>query len=209
MGRSKATPTELAYYEGLVRKTASMYERIVEEEFDDLCQILRLKAWRALGTYDPTRSKLPVERYVFSCLRNQVKDLLKKKRRNELFIEDIVPATPNAEAGDRGVLRDRFEAHYLIVREDQAYAGVATDTPLIPSTLTQGEREVMALLYLDYGQTEIALRLRMTKREVTAAVKALREKMADWNPGTSPNGRQHLTVAPPAGSEAPGRRLAA
>lgn len=205
MGRSKAIPTELAFYEGLVRKTASMYERIVEEEYEDLCQILRLKIWRALGTYDPARSKLPIERYVFSCLRNQCKDLVKKKRRNELFIEDIAPAGGTLEDG--GMLRDRFEAAYLMVREDEAFGDLPFDTPLIPSTLSEPELRVMALLYLDYGQTEIALRLAMTKREVAAAVKALREKMADWAPS---NDRQPIAVPPPADiTQARADRLAA
>lgn len=184
MRSPKATPQDLAFYEGLVRKTASMYERLTEEEFDDLCQILRLKVWRALGTYDPSRSKLPIERYVFSCVRNQCKDLVKKKRRNELFIEDVAPGSPGNAIDFDSSLRNRFEAQYLMVREDEAFADLPFDQPLIPSTLTHDELQVMGLLYLDYGQTEIALRLAMTKREVAAAVKALREKMSDWKPST-------------------------
>lgn len=196
MQRSSAIkPTELAYYEGLVRKTASMYERIVEDDYEDLCQLFRIKAWRALETYDPSKSSMPVERYVFSCIRNQVKDVLKKKRRGELFIEDLTGlATDQAEhQGGGGQSRDRFDARYLMVREDEAYADLNLDAPLIPSTLTTSELSVVALLYADFGQAEIALRLSMTKREVAASVKSIREKMADWRPSAeapvSANGR--------------------
>lgn len=169
-------PTEIDFYEGLVRKTASMYVDFTEEEYEDVCQILRIKAWRALGTFDSTRSKLPVERYVFSCMKNQVKDLLKKKKRNEAYIEDF------CTNGDGGQRRDEFENQYLRMDEEAALDGLLADVPLIPSTLDLTERKVLALLYMDYGQAEIALSLDTTKREVAVAVKGLKEKMADWKP---------------------------
>lgn len=193
---AKRDPYTLDFYEGLIRKTASMYERLVEEDFDDLCQIFRLKAWRALGTYDPKRSSMPVERYVFSCVRNQVKDVLKKERnqmrrdgRSEMLIEDIAP---NDQEG--AGMRDRFESRYMQVREDEAFAGANLDAPLIPSTLDRTELQVVALLYAEYGQAEIALRIGLTKREVALAVKSIREKMADWRPS---NGSQENAETPP------------
>lgn len=188
----RTKPNELAYYEGLARKTASMYAGIVEEDYEDLCQIFRVKAWRALKSYDPTRSKLPVERYVFSCIRNQVKDLLKRKRRDLLFIEDVAPPAEN-----EGITRDRFDSQYLCADPEQVYGAIEDGVPLIPSTLTEGERNVVALLYLDFKQAEIAMRLGMTKREVGIAVKRIKEKMADWHPS---NGSRHLAPSPEAHS---------
>lgn len=193
---AKSDPTELDFYEGLVRKTASMYERLVDEDFDDLCQIFRIKAWRALGTYDPTRSSMSVERYVFSCIRNQVKDVLKKERnvlrrdgRGDLFIEDVAPTTPGEGHGGQQP-RDKWEHRYMEVGEDEAFAELKLDVPLIPSTLDGTELQVVALLYADFGHAEIALRIGITKREVSLAVKSIREKMADWRPS---NGRQAIS----------------
>lgn len=198
-------PTQLEFYEGLCRKTASMYEAFVEEEFDDLCQIFRLKAYRALGTFDASRSAMPVERYVFSCIRNQVKDVLKKERnvqrrdgRSELFIEDIT-------SGGETTASDWFDAKYLSEREDQAFPLDAFDKPLIPSTLSHDEKSIVALLYVEWSQTEIALRLGLTKREVALGVKAIREKFEDWRPS---NSRQPNVAGAARRSSGRGRGLA-
>lgn len=172
-------PHRVEFYEGLVRKTASRYVGIVQEDYEDLCQILRLKCWRALESFDPAKASQPVQGYVFSCVRNQVKDLLKRKRRNDLYIEDIAPKGKiDGEVG----LRDSFEARYLRSDEERAFAEVLGDTPLIPSTLTTRERTVLVCLYLEYGHTDIAESLDLTKRDVSRAVKGIREKMADWKP---------------------------
>jgi DNA-directed RNA polymerase specialized sigma24 family protein len=56
--------------------------------------ILRIKARRALQTYDPTRSSMSPERYVFSCVKNQCHDLVKRKRRDELFNADLADDAP-------------------------------------------------------------------------------------------------------------------
>lgn len=190
MRKRKPKPTELAYYEGLVRKTAGMYSRIVEDDYEDICQILRVKAWRALNTYDPARSKLPVERYVFSCLRNQVKDLLKKKRREELFINDMgyADASPDSAItgshtqGTTGETHHHFEARYLSIDEEAGLSGLLDDLPTIPSTLSAKEKDVLALVYYGYSHTEIAVRLEISKREIASAMREIKVKMADWKP---------------------------
>jgi len=170
-----ADPKLLAHYEGLVRKTAAMYEGIVEDDFDDICQLLRIKVWRALVAFDPTKARQTRDQYVFMCLRNRVKDLVKKVRRNELYIEDVAPIN-----GDENELRDWFEARYLIVAEADVFGEL--DKPLIPSTLTEGERRIVAYLYLDYSQVEIAEAEEMSVKEVATQVGGIREKMADWHP---------------------------
>lgn len=169
-------PYTVQFYEGLVRRTAAKFGDRIEEEYEDLLSILRIKCWRALESYDSTRSKMPVERYVFSCLYNQVKDLLKRQRRNHLYIEDVAPSTA-AKAR-----RDAFDARYLCVDEDEVFAEVVEGTPLIPSTLSPAERRVIVYLYLEYTQADIALALNLTKREVAKTVKSIRQKMADWRP---------------------------
>jgi predicted DNA-binding protein (UPF0251 family) len=41
---------------------------------------------------------------------------------------------------------------------------------------------VLCLLYRDYRQSEVARELRIEKREVERAVRAIRTKFADWKP---------------------------
>lgn len=168
------------FYEGLCRSTASRYVNLVEEDYEDLVSMFRIKAWRALESFDPAKSKVPVERYVFSCMVNLGKDLLKKKKRNEAYIEDY---RHNAQTGTD--VTDRFDARYLRLDEEEAFAELPFDQPLIPSTLDETECKVVALLYLDYSHAEIALRLGLAKREVATAVKQIKEKMADWRPSAA------------------------
>lgn len=184
--RNKAKPTELAFYEGLVRKTASIYEPLCEEEFDDIAQVLRMTVWRALTAYNPARSRLPLERFVFSCVKNRCKDLVRKRRRNELYIEDVAPAQleERSAVGERST-RDRFEARYLSA-DDTDFDIVEAGMPTIPSTLTAREREVVALLYLDFSQREAMEMLGIRRNEMERSVRQIRVKMADWKPAVSP-----------------------
>jgi RNA polymerase sigma factor (sigma-70 family) len=163
-------PTQVEFYEGLVHKTASLYVAYVEEEFEDIVSILRIKVWRALQSYDPSRSSMPPERYVFSCVKNQCKDLVKRKRRDELFLADLVE-----EGAD-------FEVRYLQADASQVFSAIEEDDLTLPSTLSQREREIVGLLYLDFSQTEAAARLGLRRNEMERAVKVIRQKMADWRP---------------------------
>ena len=180
MRAGKKSPESIEFYEGLVRKTAGRYSRIVQEEYEDLCQILRLKVWRALESFDLEKATQPIQGYVFSCVRNQVKDLLKRKRRDDLHIEDIAPQTPAGES--EYARRDKFESRYLEHGEEEAFAEVLAETPLIPSTLSPNERRVVVCMYLEYGQAEIAEVLSLSRREVARSVRGIKDKMEDWKP---------------------------
>jgi RNA polymerase sigma factor (sigma-70 family) len=171
-------PKLIRHYEGLVFKTASRYVGFVEEEFEDIQQILRMKVFRALLSYDPSKSTMTRDRYVFSCIVNQCKDLVKRKRRNVLFIEDIAPAAYDADK----TLRDQFESHYLSTDHESEFGHVEDDDFIVPSTLSAFEREIVVHLYLHFTNTEIAQRMERPKREVDKAVKAVKEKLADWKP---------------------------
>lgn len=188
-------PRQIEFYEGLVQKTAARYlvrirERAPDLEFDDVCQILRLKAWRGIESFDPARATQPINEYVFSCVFNQVKDLIKRKPRGDLFIEDVT----RLSGSDRDVsVRESFDAQYLTETEEEAFAEILAETPLIPSTLSGIEQRVVVCLYLEYGQAEIAETLSLSKRDVARRVKSIKEKMADWRPsspaaGTHSNG---------------------
>lgn len=174
-------PYSVEFYEGLCRKTASIYVKYVEEEYEDLVQLLHIKCWRALGTYDPAKATQTVDKYVFMCMKNLCKDLLKKKKRDELFIDDVAPTS--AGSGDWAHdLRDSFDRRYLGVEEEHVFGELVEGLPLIPSTLTELEREVVCLLFSDYSQKEVAHRLEIDRNLVGRAVKSIRVKFADWAP---------------------------
>lgn len=171
---SRYKPTEIPYYEGLIRRTAAMCAPRVEVEYEDILAIFRIKVWRALEAFDSTRSRMPVERYVFSCVKNQEKDILKRKRRGELYVEDVSAADA------------RFEENYLAVEEEDVFADVERELPLIPSTLTLVERQVIVHLYSDLTQRETALMLDLGRSEMERTMRSIRAKMADWRPGSTP-----------------------
>jgi RNA polymerase sigma factor (sigma-70 family) len=194
-------PKLLAHYEGLVRKTAARWNSLIEDDFDDVCQFLRFKVWKALLSADIARLKQKAltskytwvqlrDRYVFSCIANAVKDLLKKKKHNLLFIEDIAPTNlTDGGAGHWGgysaTMRDSFEQRYLSTN-GEVFSGVEDECVLIPSTLSKLEKDVLLLMYLDFKPAEIAEQTHVPKKEVSATMKTIREKMADWAPeGTS------------------------
>lgn len=165
-----------------MRKTAGLTAPYVEEDYDDICNLLRIKVWQALMAFDPTKARQPRDQYVFMCVYNRVKDLRKKVKRNEAFIEDEAPAWSSGE-GDGP--RDSFERQHFSVDEDQVYADALHGDPLIPSTLTRRERTVLLYLYFDYAQAEIAEQMELSRKDVSTAVASIRLKMADWEPGDS------------------------
>lgn len=171
------TPTEIPYYEGLIRTTASMCAPHVEVEYEDIVSIFRIKVWRALDAFDATRSTMTVQRYVFSCLKNQEKDLIKRKRRRELYIEDLRRGTHS------DVEPDAFEEEYLAIADD-GYDEVERELPVIPSTLTRLECMVIVHLYAGLSQRETAVDLGLSRSEMERIVRSIRERMADWKPSS-------------------------
>jgi DNA-directed RNA polymerase specialized sigma24 family protein len=178
-------PDVLRHYEGLVHRTAQLLAPYVEMEREDIEQVLRVKVWRALLSFDPARSRTNRDRYVFMCVRDQAKDVAKRVRRNELHIADLVTedgGTPG-DAFAHGHTPDRFDARYLSESHEEVYGVVEADEVVVPSTLTSLERQVVVLLYRDRTQAEAARELGIHKREMEKCVRSIRTKMADWNPG--------------------------
>lgn len=169
--------TDTRYYEGLVRTTARMYARGVGVELEDLEQVLRFRVWRALEAYEVGRSQAARRSFVYTCLRNQIKDLVKARvRRNdagtECYMEDAMLA-----AG-----RDAFEGQHLVVEPD----GHLDEAVTLPVTVTSDERQVLALVYVGYSLTETALILGVTPKLVGSRMASIRSKMEDWRPDTGP-----------------------
>jgi RNA polymerase sigma factor (sigma-70 family) len=155
------TSTDIAFYEGLVRKTAAMIAPVVQEDYEDIVAILRIKVWRALVAFDPARARQPVERYVFMCVTNQKKDLLKRKRRLEVPLDD---------------------EYDVRIDSDVVYSEVEDATPVIPCTLNTLERDLVARLYLGYTERQVAGLLGLTRSQMERALEGVRIKMADWRP---------------------------
>jgi len=182
----KLTPAEmdvaLRSYEGLIFSTAQRLIRSgVEAEMEDIQQILRIKVWKGIVAYNPDKARgMTRDRYCFMVLRDQAKDIAKKKRRGELHIEDVAPATQFDDDGYAP--RDKFEQRYLSSDSDQEYAAVEDDLPNLPNTLTDRERVVLDLMRDGYRQTEIGPILNITKRDVESSVRGIRAKLADWKP---------------------------
>jgi RNA polymerase sigma factor (sigma-70 family) len=185
-----ADPKLLERYEGLVIKTSSMYVGIIRQmEFEDICQILRVKVWRSLEKFEPgryplDRRQLAMDSFIFGCVRNQVKDLLKRNKTQDLYIDDLAPSDGGrvGSGGPDGATRDRFEFRYLQADRDQVFQGAEESDPLIPNTLNDNERLVLVCLYRGYNGPETAERLGIGRRQVAAILRTLREKMGDWKP---------------------------
>lgn len=185
-GPNAITDEEVSRYEGLIFTTAQRYKPYVPDEFEDLQQMFRIKVWKALQSYDKNRSRMTQDRYVFSCVVNQGKDLIRSAKvfaedgaRSASSIEDIAPE--DTGSGGRG-LRNRFEERYMSVDRDDVFAVIEEDGVLIPSTLGQTERSFLAFLYLGYSQTEIGTFLGLSKSAKDGAMASIRKKMADWAP---------------------------
>jgi RNA polymerase sigma factor (sigma-70 family) len=168
----------LRHYEGLIFTTAQrLVASGVLDEAEDIQQLLRVKAWKGLRAFDPSKARgMTVDRYIFMVIRDQAKDIAKRKRVVVLLIEDQAPARGEHRPEDSP--RDAFEARYLAESDEE----IVRTPPLVPNTLTGLERRVLVLLYRDYKQVEIARRLACTERDVSGAVRALRAKLADWQP---------------------------
>lgn len=172
---------DLARYEGLIFSTARLVVGSVELELDDIQQRLRIKAWRALRGFDPVRCRTNVDKWVFMCVRDEVKDIVKMVRRDELYIEDL--AAREETNGMRSSFRsDDFDGRYLAANHDDVYGDVEDPGVLVPNTLSALELQVVCLLYAAYRQTEIAGRLGVSKRDMERIMRSIRAKLADWQP---------------------------
>lgn len=177
-GRSvRASSKDLEQFEGLIFKTTVMLMPHVEDDFDDVQQLIRIKIWKAYEAYDPERSRLTLRAYVFGCMVNFTKDLKKRRHRGHLFIEDIAP-----KGGDDGGRHDRFYAQYLAVAQETVFLDAEDEVPVLPNTLDCLERRVIGLLMLDYTAAEISRTLSVGPTRLRSIRDNIERKMADWRP---------------------------
>lgn len=172
---------DIGPYEGLVYSTAARYAPLLDDDLEDIQQLLRIKVWQARLAFNASRSSQTEEKFVFSCVVNRVKDMLKQQTRlndrrqgRMLFTEEAAEGNP-----------DRFEREHFGVDDEIVYAVVEEEKIQLPSTLTSFERSVVVLLLLDLNQTEIAAVLCVTRAKVRTAHASVRLKMADWQPAAA------------------------
>lgn len=167
-------------FEGLVLRTAGMYFEGLRMDEDDVRQFLRIKVWKALESYDRGRATQTVEKYVFTCVTNGMKDLFKqadraKRNKPECFIEDQYGSDAT---------RERFDAKHLSHDEEAVREAHLERTIELPSSLNFWERQVVVLLLHGLNQTEIARELGWTRQRVRKAHVGIQEKMSDSRPGS-------------------------
>lgn len=178
----------LPHYEGLIHSTTRLIEGLVEEDPEDIRQIFRVKLFTALRRWDPKRSTTrPVDAktvarlrdaFIFGCIANQKKDLLKRPLRHEGSVERVA---------SRFASQDSFDSHFGLTSEhEEIYGAIEDDDLLLPSTLTVIERGIIALLYVGRMQIEAAAELSLTKGEMERAIRSIRVKLADWRPSPQP-----------------------
>jgi DNA-directed RNA polymerase specialized sigma24 family protein len=197
---------QLAQFEGLIITTSRMWAAQVRLEEEDLAQELRVKVWYALPKWDPTRSALSLERYIFGVVTNRIFDFKRsaareRKRRDKnglkfMHIEDLGGAAAYRDdwGGDIPNGQTRLDAHHC-VGHDAVYGRVDEGKFVLPSTLTEIEAHVLVLLMFEWSKPEIALRLSLSKFEIARIVERLKEKLADWNPAQEADSSQVVAFA--------------
>lgn len=186
MGHTDAhNPAVLREYEGLVAATARRLVSHVDYEVEDIEQILWVKVYKALLAYDEKRwikrgtdGRGRRDHYVNMCVRDQAKDIIRKRRHGEAFIEDLAPS--DELEGRRP--RESFDLQYLSTTHEDNYGEVEEGVPVIPNTLSSLEVRIVVLLYRDYKQSEVSRRLGLDKREMERHMRSIRTKMEDWRP---------------------------
>lgn len=182
-------------YEALVHTTAGRWDTQIDLPFDDVKQELRVVAWKAQGAFDPSKVRggfeevgLAQDRFVFSCLRNKIKDLVRdsyarKRRATVVYIEDVShPPNRGPGAEQDHAQADAWELRHLSINDEEVYAPVIDGVYMVPPGVTEFEGEVLLLLMLDFSQIEIANRLRVSVHRIRSARGRLVEKMRGWEP---------------------------
>lgn len=187
--------TDLGEFEGLVLKTAALFHGQLGVELEDLRQELRIKVWKVLGDYDPTRSKLDKQKlrlarrkFVYGCVANHIKDLKKEAaRRSEPPVAGQRRCSwepPVAYIEDQAVegSLSAFESRYQNASHDEVYGAIEETLVRLPSTVVEEEKTILVYMMLGFTQEEIAEKTRVQLWLVKRRVKGLRQKLVDRHP---------------------------
>jgi len=160
------TPDEMerkmSEYEGLVISTVRYWRHMITTDMDDedVAQELRMKVWRALETFDPDRG-YPERNHVFGAVRNRVKDLIGKKRR-ENFECSLVD---DSSGDDDWIAGSQRESAIVLSKYEQR---VSTD---LIEGLPRMEQRVAILMVQGFNAPEIS-------REININISSVRSHIA-------------------------------
>jgi hypothetical protein len=188
---------DVEQFEGLVKETAAqIVAGGVEMEFDDVCQLLRVKAWLVAQKFDaataaqgkrlgrPDRhGRTPMQRWVFLCLVNFRRDLEKRPRRFTASIDDLRD-NESDPTGGRAARADRFDAKYLATEDCYEFE----DDPSLPPDLTETERQVIALKLAGRHLFQIDHELGLTRAERQRVMESIRAKLSHLDPAPQRSG---------------------
>jgi DNA-directed RNA polymerase specialized sigma24 family protein len=179
---------DLRAFEGLVFSTARMFAAQVRREEEDLAQELRVRVWRAVATYDSSKTQLSLERYVFIAVTNKIKDAkrdaareLERRRRHSVSFVYIEDMNTGFNEG-RMPTQEIFDGFFNFATREQVYGHIDEGLLTLPSTVTGREANVVVLLMQGLSRPEITGRVGPGPPDVDACVRSLREKFADWRP---------------------------
>lgn len=167
-----------------------MFAAQVRREEEDLAQELRVRVWRAVATYDATKSPLSLERYVFQAVTNKIKDFKRDaarevKRREDdgmtlLHIEDVRLGWQS-----RHDQQEAFDGVFHFATHEQVYGDIDEGSFALPATVTAREADVLVLLMMGLNRRQAAEHLTLERADVERDVLSLRDKLADWKPDNS------------------------
>ena len=141
--------------------------KLPESEFDDLCQVGRIALFRAINTYDGSRSSFTT--FARVCIRNAMTSLVRTYSADNRFaansvslddIQNTVPAPNNAP-------EDRYLASELMRELENA----------LQNALSPTERKVLTYRLSGIGVPEIAVMLGKGTKSVENTLFRARKKL--------------------------------
>lgn len=184
----------LPHFEGLVFETArQIVASGVELDVDDVKQMLRVKVWYAVERYNGGHVKrMPLDRWVFMCVRNLRKDIEdpnRRPRRYNASIDELRerslgagPLGPFGEEAGGTKLADWFDLRYLSIDAEQVFGHLFEEELRLPSTLSAVERRVVRLRLRGRLLCEIDRELGLSRAQRERVMRSVRTKLADWAP---------------------------
>ena len=171
------TPEEMKIkmeeYEGLVISTTRYWRRFITSDLldEDIEQELRMKVWRALETFNPDIG-YPERNHVFGAVRNRIKDLIGKKKRENFETSMLEEQTFSGL--NRGGTNNLNESENRIAFSKHEES--------VPTDLIQGlpraEQRVAILMVQGYNAPEISQDMGITVSTVRSHIARVREHVS-------------------------------
>lgn len=165
---------KLEEYEGLVIATTRYWRHCITYDLadEDIQQELRMKVWRALLVFDPSRG-YPEKNHVFGAVRNRIKDLIGKKRREkvEVLVSTFEPSSDFHESNN-------FFSGKLHKGHAKDYASIDDEKSDILFGLDEIDQWIGILMAQGYNAPEISREMGITVSAVRTGIARVREHVS-------------------------------